>query len=346
MACLSGNLGDVRAGRLLELLLLLQLRGRTTVPELAAELEVSVRTVHRDLAALSGAGVPVYAERGRGGGVRLLEGYRVGGVGPLDDSEARAVVLAGAPSVAADLGLDVRAGDKLFSAMEAAAASAARSLTERLLVEPEGWFTSRSDTPYLLVVAKAVWESRELAVDYEGASSGSSHRVVRPLGLISKAGTWYLMARTRAGSEDRLYRLSRVREARLLDHRFSRPDDFDLAASWKARKEAFAASIPTYLVTVRLAPEGEPLLRWLQEGTPSLPLTADMARDRAGWATLDLRFERPDSAARHLATLGPLVEVLEPAELRHMVANAAYETANLYRERRAPPKRRPVSRTQ
>lgn len=320
----------MRAGRLLELLLLLQLRGRTTVPELAAELEVSVRTVHRDLAALSGAGVPVYADRGRGGGVRLLPGYRVGGIGRLDESEARALMLAGTPTVAAELGLDTGAEDKLFSAMETAAATAARSLTERLLVEPEGWFTARSETPYLMMAAKAVWESRELDIYYEGASSGPNQRVIRPLGLILKAGTWYVMARSRTGAEDRLYRLSRFREARLLEHRFVRPDDFGLAGAWERSKEAFTASIPTYHVTVRLAPEGEPVLPWLQEGTPPLPLSADVERDGEGWAKLTLCFERPDSASRLLAALGPLIEVLAPAELRDRVASAARDTARLY----------------
>src|SRR5205807_5255364 len=141
-------------------------------------------------------------------------------------------------------------------------------------------------------------------VHYASVSSGASERIIRPLGLVLKAGTWYLLARSRTSSEDRIYRLSRVVEVVALDHRFDWPTDFDLADAWDARKEAFTASIPTYYVEVRVAPGAEGLLPRLHEGAPALPLPDDVKRDAEGWAHLRLKFEARDSAARHLLELG------------------------------------------
>jgi predicted DNA-binding transcriptional regulator YafY len=158
--------------------------------------------------------------------------------------------------------------------------------------------------------------------------------VVRPLGLILKAGTWYFLARSRTGADDRLFRLSRVLDASLLGHRFEVPEDFDLTVAWACRKEAFAASIPTFYVDVRVAPDGERLLPRLGEGTPALPLPPGVERDQHGWAQLRLRFEERDSAARHLLTMGGAVEVLRPPELRDIMADAATTMAALYQRTR------------
>jgi predicted DNA-binding transcriptional regulator YafY len=309
--------GFVRAGRLLEMLLLLQVRGGMTAPEVAAALEVSVRTVYRDVQALSGAGVPIYSEPGRAGGIRLLEGYDLTGLPSLDDEETRALLLAAVPSIARDLGVEP-------------ADEPARSLRDRLLFEPEAWWGPKDETPHLLAVARGVWDAREVRITYASASGPRRDEVVRPLGLVLKAGTWYLLARPRRGKTDRAYRLSRVREATVLDHRFERPADYDLKVAWEARKEAFEASIPTYYADVRVSPTGEPLLALLQEGTPALPLPDDVERDRHGWAKLRLRFERPESAARLLLQLGGEVEVDAPGELRDLMAAHTRAAARRY----------------
>jgi predicted DNA-binding transcriptional regulator YafY len=318
----------VRAGRLVELLLLLQMRGRATAPELAEALEVSVRTVYRDIDALASAGVPLYTETGRNGGVRLAPGYRVGGLPALAEADARGALLTAVPAIARDLGIDPDVGERtLLTALDRRAEAAARSLRDRLLVEPDDWFRSREPVPCLLDVARAVWEARELRITYRDRS-----QVVRPLGLVLKGPTWYLLGRRRAPGDtaDRIYRVGRISEASVLAHRFEHPRDFDLAAAWARRAREFAASIPTYHAEVRVAPTAEALLGLLQEGTPPLPLAPDTPRDAAGWALLRLRFERPDSAARLLLQLGPLVEVLGPAELRSLVADAARGLSALY----------------
>lgn len=319
----------MRASRLVELLLRLQLRGGASATELAAAFEVSVRTIYRDVEALSAAGVPVYAEVGRNGGIRIDPSYRVAGLPRLDTNDARSVLFALIPDIAHQLGFDPAAADRtLLPAMETSAELAARAVRDRLHIEPTHWFAPPDDTPTLAEIARAVWESREVRLTYRGADV-----VVQPLGLILKGDTWYLLGWVRRGLErqERLFRLSRVDEVDLLDHLFDRPPGFDLPGVWATRRQAFLESIPEYFVSVRVSPEGEPLLAMLDEATPELPLPADVERDDLGWARLRLRFERsPGGAARHLLRLGADIEVLDPPELRQLMADTAAGLAVLY----------------
>lgn len=316
----------MRASRLIEMLLWLQLRGGAPASELAEALEVSVRTVYRDVEALSAAGVPIYAEVGRHGGIRIDPSYRVAGLPRLEANEARGVLFAAVPAIAAQLGLDGAAAERtLLPAMESSAETAARVVRDRLLVEPTHWFIPPDDLPALAPVAAAVWESREVRLTYRSTEVV----VVQPLGLILKGETWYVLGLVRHGS-DRLFRVSRIDAVELLDHRFARPPGFDLAEAWDARRRAFLDSIPEYFVTVRLAPGAEALLALIDEGRVELPLPDDVARDAQGWAVLRLRFDRPERATRLLLGLGTAIEVLDPPELRERLAAAAADLAALY----------------
>lgn len=321
----------MRVSRLVELLLRLQLEGGASATELAAAFEVSTRTIYRDVEALSAAGVPIHTEVGRNGGIRIDPSYRVAGLPLLDTDEARGVLFAVVPAIADQLGFDAAVADRmLLPAMESSAEAAARVVRERLLVEPTHWFVEPDDVPALADVARAVWESREARLTYRGDDV-----VVRPLGLILKGDTWYLLGTSRrgAGSEPRLFRLSRVESVELLDHRFDRPADFDLAAAWAERREAFLESLPEYVATVRVAPDAEPLLALLDEGAPDLPVPDDVDRDEHGWVVLQLRFERSvDDTARHLLRLGASVEVLAPPELRRRMTDEAVGLAARYRD--------------
>lgn len=321
----------MRASRLVELLVRLQLRGGDSAAGLASALGVSVRTIYRDVEALSAAGVPVYTEVGRHGGIRIDPAYRVAGLPRLDAAEARGVLFAVVPAIAAQLGLDGQAAERtLLPAMERATESAARVVRDRLLVEPTHWFVPPDQTPALAELAQAVWETREACLIYRG-----ERVVVRPLGLILKGSTWYLLGETssRDRGPQRLFRLSRVDSVEVRETRFARPPDFDLVAAWDECREAFLRSLPEYVVTVRLAPEAEPLLPLLDEATPDLPLPGDVERDAHGWARLQLRFERsPAGAARHLLRLGAGVEVIEPADLRRRMGDVAKGLTDLYAE--------------
>jgi len=319
----------VRTARLLELLLLLQARRAASAPELAAALEVSVRTVYRDVAALAAAGVPVYTEAGRAGGVRLLETFDATWTGTLGSDDARALVLAGVPAVASSVGLDPDAAQtRLVSALAGPAGRAVSEVRNRLLVETEPWWGTQPAEPSLPQLARAVWESSEVRIEYERSRDGRP-RVIRPLGLVLKGNTWYVIADD-ARRVRRVYRVSRICSADLLPHRFDRPRDFDLAAAWAERKAEFAAAIPTYPVEVRVSPAGRRLLGLLQEGTPPLPVPDDLPTDERGWIRLSLTFERPESAARLLLQLGGEIEVLAPADLREFMAQAVEALSRLY----------------
>ncbi len=322
----------MRARRLVELLLRLQLQGSATASELAAAFEVSVRTVYRDVEALCAAGIPLYTEVGRNGGIRIDPSYRVAGMPRLDTDEARGVLFAVVPAIAEQLGFDADAANRtLLPAMEVTAERAARAVRDRLLVEPTHWFVVPDDTPTLPQVARAVWESLELRLTYRGADV-----VVQPLGLIMKGQTWYVLARVRphVARTTRLYRLSRIESVELLERRFERPADFDLAAAWAERRQAFLDSLPSYAVTVSVAPDAEPLLALLDEGAPELPLPDGVERDGRGWAQLVLRFERnAEDTARHLLQLGAGIVVVDPPELRERMEREAAALVRLYRRR-------------
>ena len=331
----------MRVARLLELLLLLQARRAATADELAEVLEVSRRTVYRDVAALAAAGVPVYTEQGRHGGVRLLETFDGEWSGALGGEEARALVLAGVPAVATSVGLDPDSAQaKLVGALTGAARRAVHDVRDRILVETEPWWGRQPGEPCLPQLARAVWASREVRIEYE-RSQDRGPRVIRPLGLVLKGNVWYVVADDRRRAR-RVYRVSRVSDAEVLPHQFDRPDHFDLAAAWAERKVGFVAAIPRYAVEVRVSPSATGLLALLQEGTPPLPLADDLPLDGDGWTRLSLTFERPDSAARLLLQLGGDVEVLAPAELRQLMADAARALSARYcdePERTAPASR-------
>lgn len=320
----------MRVSRLVEVLLRLQVHGGAPASELAAAFGVSVRAIYRDVEALCAAGVPIYTDIGRHGGIRIDPAYRVAGLPRLATDQARGVLFAVIPA-AGLLGFDAAAVERtLLPAMDVKAEHAARAVHERLLIEPTHWFLPPDEPSALATVATGVWESRELRLDYRGATV-----VVRPFGLILKGSTWYVLAGM-AGSPAslRLFRLSRIDAVDVLEHRFERPAGFDLAAQWAQQRRAFLESLPQYFVTVRVHPDAEPMLGVLDEGAPDLPLPADVERDEHGWARLRLRFERDaDGVARQLLQLGAEVEVLEPPELRERLAGIASGLAELYRRR-------------
>jgi predicted DNA-binding transcriptional regulator YafY len=308
----------VRATRLVSLLLLLQTRGRLTAAELAERLEVSVRTVHRDVESLGEAGVPIEAVRGPAGGYRLAGGYRTRLTG-LTADEAGALFAAGIPGPAAELGL----GGELAAARLKVLAALPSELQERATrasrlfhLDSRRWFRAEDRVPHLPSLAAAVWSGCRVRVRYrEGRRV--VQRTLDPLGLVLKGGAWYLVARRSAGM--RVYRVSRVAAVRALDEVFERPPEFELAAFWDEWSRAFEQGRPQVEVTVRVA---EDVRRYLP-GEPRL--TED------GRAVV--AFENLGEAYRELLRFGTGVEVLEPAELRARVAATSREVASMYGQR-------------
>ena len=331
----------MRASRLVSLLLLLQTRGMMTAAELARELEVSVRTIHRDVEALAISGVPIYAERGPHGGIRLVEGYRTRLTGMTAD-EADALFLSGIPGPAAELGLGTvvaAARLKVLAALPTELRGRASRLLERFHLDAAGWFQAGEEVPHLAEVAEAVWEGRQIRVDYQRGDKGVE-RTLHPLGIVLKGGVWYLVAATEG--QVRTYRISRIANLRLLDAPAERPERFDLGAFWAESSAAYERDAPRLDVVVRVRPDR---YWWLSDAAGQQAMdSAEVldVPDAEGWTHVRLRMEWPDEAGRRLAALGPSVEILEPPELRGRVARAARELLAHYADDPVPAPSVPV----
>jgi predicted DNA-binding transcriptional regulator YafY len=319
----------MRADRLLSLLLLLQNRGRMTAPELAAELEVSVRTVYRDVEALSASGVPVRADRGPAGGFCLMDGYRTRLTG-LTGSEAGSLFLAGAPGPARELGLGAvlaTAQLKLQAALPAGLADRARRVQDRFHLDAPAWFRTADPVPQLAPVAEAVWEQRVLRVRYR-RRGGEVRRELRPLGVVLKGGIWYLVAQ--AGEDLRTYRISRVLAADPTGDGFERPAGFDLAAYWEESARRLEAALHQGTARLRISPLAQRLLP-AQFGAAGSQALADAgAPDGEGWVRVEMPVETTAVAVSDLLRLGVEAEVLGPPELRSAMAGAVAELARRY----------------
>jgi predicted DNA-binding transcriptional regulator YafY len=316
----------VRAGRLLSILLLLNVRGRVTAQELADELEVSLRTVYRDVEALSAAGIPVYATRGRSGGFQLLAGYRTKLTGMTAD-EADALFFAGLPGAAADLGLgNVLAATqlKLLAALPPELRDRAARIRDRFHLDAPGWLREADVPPYLATVADAVWSQRRVEVRYERSNRAVVERVLEPLGLVLKAGTWYLVAAVRDDERGpRTYRISRVLAAAVLDEPFDRPADFHLEGFWGEYQRGYTRRVYRETATIRLSEAGRQLL-FLVGRIPAREAHRVMGEpDADGWAKTALPIESVRHAHHALLQLGADVDVLEPPELRELIAISA-----------------------
>ncbi|QGV80988.1 helix-turn-helix transcriptional regulator [Streptomyces ficellus] len=324
----------MRAARLIKMVLLLQSRPSMTAAELARELEVSERTITRDALALSEAGVPVYADRGRAGGYRLIGGYRTRLTG-LARSEAEALFLSGVPGALRQMGLDDAASAarlKVSAALLPSLRDAPSSAAQRFHLDAPGWYQEPRTPELLPVLAEAVWDDRTVSVRYRRGARAARRDVERelePYGLVLKAGVWYLCAR--AGTSFRVYRVDRFTAVTPVEERFSRDEGFDLPAFWEERAAEFARSILRAEAVVRLT----------EAGARSLPHVTDRAAaqealaaagppDAEGRVTVTLPVESDEVAYAQLLPLGPEAEVLEPRSLRALFADAATRLARLY----------------
>ena len=314
----------MRASRLVNVLLLLQTRSRMTAGELADELEVSVRTIYRDVEALAEAGVPIYAERGPQGGVRLVDGYRTRLTG-LTPEEAEAVFLSGMPGPAAELGLGTvvtAARLKVMAALPPELRARAGRVAERFHLDAPGWFQPSDDVPYLEFLADAVWETRQVRMVYRrNHREDPVERLIEPLGLVLKGGTWYLVA----GVDDdiRTYRVSRIQAAEATGDRFVRPPGFDLVEHWEQSRLAYEQSVEPVEVVVRL--DSADLSRLAGEAGPRAMASATKWADPVdqGRVRVRLAFDWDTDAVEAALKLNDVIEVLEPAWLRQRVIDAA-----------------------
>lgn len=325
-------MASMRAARLIKMVLLLQSRPSMTAAELAGELEVSERTITRDAQALSEAGVPVYADRGRAGGYRLIGGYRTRLTG-LARSEAEALFLSGVPGALREMGLEDAASAarlKVSAALLPSLRDASKTASQRFHLDAPNWFTEPKAPELLPSVADAVWDDRQVVARYR-SGDGEVERELEPYGLVLKAGVWYLCARVAERGSYRVYRIDRFTVMELSDLRFERDEEFDLPGFWQERAEQFARSILRAEVVVRLSSDGVRRLPYAVDPVSARDaLSSADAPDDDGWVTVTLPVESEKVAHTQLTALGPEVEVLAPEGLRARFASDAVRLAGLY----------------
>lgn len=317
----------MRADRLLNLLILLQNRGKMSSRQLAELLEVSERTIVRDIEALSAAGIPVYAERGSRGGWVLADSYRTNLTG-MRPEEIVSLLLTNHNELLKDLGIqgDFQAAyQKLLAAAPAPIRQDAELIRERLHIDGAGWHASEEAFPWLSAVQEAVWAQRKLRIRYR-KEEGITERIIHPLGLVAKRNVWYVAAEQEPDGELRTFRISRLEEASLLDETFMRPEGFDLAAYWEQSTTRFKSELPRYVARVRTTEAGLDRLRKER----FIKVLQVENSDNQGQILAEVDLQTLDWACGVILRIGRDAEVLEPQELRERMISEAQAILALY----------------
>jgi predicted DNA-binding transcriptional regulator YafY len=323
----------MRASRLLSILMLLQTRGRLSAQSLAQSLEVSVRTIYRDVDHLSASGVPIWAENGRLGGFELQPGWRTQLTG-LTVPEARAVFLAGLPGPAAELGLGeamASAQLKLMAALPDDWRGDADQVASRFHLDPADWYHQAAATPHLREVAAAVWNRQRIRMRYESWER-VGERVVDPLGLVLKSGVWYLVARTaRPGAEPRIHRVAAIQWMEPLADRVVPPSKFNLPAWWAEATARFESELYHGTARLRVTESGLDRLCRFNTRVAEAAVANAAPCEQAGWIDTEVPIESVEHAAREMLRLGDQGEVLSPPVLRAALSAALRRAAAQYR---------------
>ena len=318
----------MRADRLLSIVLLLQAHQQLTSRDLAVRLEVSERTIHRDMEALSGAGIPVVAVRGLGGGWSLLGEYRTDLTG-LTEPEIQSLFLTKPTKLLADLRLEKAADGallKLLASLPATYRQGAERARQRIHVDVSGWSRREEAVPFLPLLQEALWLERKVQVTYErGVDCAPVTRVIAPYGLVAKGSVWYLV-----GAVDesvRSYRVSRIVELEILNERANIPADFDLAQYWDQSSSAFRSAVPNFRAEFWVSPEVWPRLRFAGRFAR---VTETDDTDARGWRKVVVGFDVEEMACEYAVSFGPNIEVIEPASLRDKVVAMVQATLDFY----------------
>lgn len=308
----------MRASRLLTIQMLLQTRGRMSAQALAEVLEVSVRTLYRDVDQLTAAGVPIYAEQGRNGGFQLMEGWKTTLTG-FTASESQAVFMSGLAGPAAELGLGQQVVDaqlKLMSALPAHQRDDAQRVQSRFHLDPADWYREADPVPHLATVSAAVWQDRQLSLRYDSWKA-EVQRTVHPLGLVLKAGVWYLVASS--DGKPRTYRISNILGAELLDKASTRPKRFDLPAYWAESIQRFEAELYQGYAVVQTTAQGIKQLRQLSSAVAKAVAAQMPSASEGGKVRIKIPIETLENASYQLLRMAPDVEVVSPVALRRAI---------------------------
>jgi predicted DNA-binding transcriptional regulator YafY len=308
--------------------LLLQAHHQLTARDLASRLEVSERTIHRDMDALSGAGIPVTAARGSGGGWSLLGEYRTNLTG-LTETEIQSLFVTKPAKVLADLRLEKAADGallKLLACLPATFRQGAERARQRIHVDVSGWSRREEAVPFLPVLQEALWLERKLLISYErGADCDAVQRLIEPYGLVAKGSAWYLV-----GAVDghvRSYRVSRIAQAEVVDEHANIPADFDLAEYWQQSAATFKKNVPNYVAQFWVSPSVWPRLSFAGRFAR---VTETDETDARGWRKAVIGFDVEEMACEYAVSFGPNLEVIEPVSLREKVISLVRATLKFY----------------
>lgn len=311
----------MRGDRLISILLMLQTQGRITAKELAEKLEVSERTIYRDMEVLSGSGIPVFADRGKNGGWSLMDGYQTDLTG-LKESEIRALFAPVSPQLLDDLGLTRTSEDarnKIIASLPAAYRKNAKDIWSRIHIDTSSWRGTKEKISSFEVLKNAIWENVTLEIIYQRADGQRNRYIVQPLGLVAKGSIWYFIAAKENG-DIRNYRASRIQSAVPGVNTFERPDDFDIAAYWKSSKQAFIKALPTYEVRVKVSEE---VLSRLSFSNHFVRIIEAESSDKEGWKSVKLAFDTKDEAKRYILGFADQISIIEPEELHFEILKLA-----------------------
>ncbi|MFA9457351.1 helix-turn-helix transcriptional regulator [Halalkalibacter sp. AB-rgal2] len=311
----------MRGDRLISILLLLQSQGQLTAKELAERLDVSERTIYRDMDALSGAGIPVVAERGKKGGWSLLEGYQTNLTG-LKESEIHALLVSPSKQLLDDLQLTRTSEDartKLIASLPAVYREGAKEVWNRIYIDTSSWRNEKEKLKSFEALKQSIWKNHKLNMVYQRADGQTIERIVQPLGLVAKGNRWYLIA-SKENGEIRNYRASRIQQASPINETFERPKSFDIAQYWKSSTEAFIKELPTYEVQVKVT---QFIIGKLSYSSHFVRVIEISEVDKEGWVLVKLSFDTEEEAIRYILGFSNQMFVVEPQFLRKKVCKMA-----------------------
>lgn len=318
----------MRADRLLSIVLLLQTNHQLTSRDLASRLEVSERTIHRDMDALSGAGIPIIAARGSGGGWSLLGDYRTTLTG-LTEAEIQSLFVTKPAKLLADLHLEKAADGaqlKLLASLPSAFREGAERARQRIHVDVSGWSRREEAVPFLPILQEALWLEHKLTIKYErGEKCEPVERILSPLGLVAKGSVWYLVASI--DESVRSYRVSRIAHAEILNEPAPIPSDFNLAAYWERSASTFKSNVPNYLATFWVSPS---VLLRLSFAGRFARVNETEETDARGWRKVHVGFDVDEMACEYAVSFGPNLEVIAPVDLREKVVAMTKATLEFY----------------
>jgi len=320
----------MRADRLISIVMLLQTRERITADELSRELEVSPRTIYRDITALIVAGVPIYTDRGPGGGIALLESYRTS-LNGISEDEAKALFMVSIPEALVELGF----GQKLKSALLKLAVAlppkqqmVQMHTQQRIYLDSTPWTQKDEQTPHIGIIHQAVWQDNLVRLVYQGSFDTQIEVEIEPLGLVAKMNTWYLFGRDRGYL--RVIKIADILQVQTLAQSFTRDEDFDLATFWKEWCKASQDRRSVYVVQIRAAPELYSKLHLYLGEAVKYTISNTEPEDSRGWHLVTILFENFFRARESILNFGNAAEVLEPEALKLSVIDFARQIVDFY----------------